>query len=325
MLLSLGTLVITESKSGATKREYTIIFKYPKIGEDKIILIDKIIFQCLERQGITKENFVFKTSKKLSYSNAEKHLIISKKGNSFKFSILELQQNLKSIPIFKKMDIYKSWLGTIYVNIQFRNPIARILNIDRKHMYLDDSGCVFPTSNKYTFRVLTISHNGFFTKGIKQIECKYCIQNSKKKSKNTFYNKNKHTSSRGYLSKIRMLIPSIFKPILNKSVFARAKESTEFSYNKHTGNCNRKLLKLLLYVSCDKFLREQISHMVIDIGGDIKVYTQISKQVIEFGLPIDFEEKFRKLKILYKQILPAAGWNTYKRVNIEFKNQIVCE
>ena len=59
--------------------------------------------------------------------------------------------------------------------------------------------------------------------------------------------------------------------------------------------------------------------------GEVELYPQVTKQKIEFGKPKDFEEKFSKLMTFYKEILPSKGWNYYERVNVKFKDQIICE
>ena len=95
------------------------------------------------------------------------------------------------------------------------------------------------------------------------------------------------------------------------------------SLNEH--DYGTALLALLKYIDQDPFWRAQIAHMCIDAKGKIVMNTQVSKQRIEFGLPESIEKKLAKLKLFYKQIIPYQGWNTYKRVNLEFDNQIVCE
>lgn len=85
------------------------------------------------------------------------------------------------------------------------------------------------------------------------------------------------------------------------------------------------LLALFNYIDQDTFWRAQIAHMRIDEKGKLIMNTQVSKQRIEFGLPEAIEKKLAKLKLFYQQIIPYKGWNTYKRVNLEFDNQIVCE
>jgi cell division protein FtsQ len=55
------------------------------------------------------------------------------------------------------------------------------------------------------------------------------------------------------------------------------------------------------------------------------MYQQVGKEVIDFGKPEMIESKFEKIAIFYEEILPSKGWNTYSRVCVKFKNQIVCE
>lgn len=86
-----------------------------------------------------------------------------------------------------------------------------------------------------------------------------------------------------------------------------------------------KIFDLLQYIEKDKFWKTQIAQMDIDKRGEIMLYPQVGKQVIEFGRAEDIDEKFNKLNIFYKQILPQKGWNAYERVNLKFKHQIVCE
>ena len=96
-------------------------------------------------------------------------------------------------------------------------------------------------------------------------------------------------------------------------------------YNLNDTETGLQMMELLKFIENDTFWKAQISQMNIDKKGNIKIYTQVSKQVVEFGKPEDIEEKFRKLKIFYKDILPTKGWNSYNRVSVKFKDQIVCE
>jgi len=85
------------------------------------------------------------------------------------------------------------------------------------------------------------------------------------------------------------------------------------------------LFNLVKYIHQDEFWKAQIAQLNIDRRGYVTLYPQVSKQYIEFGKPVDIENKFLKLRIFYKKILPSRGWNHYTKVNIEFKDQIVCE
>jgi len=88
---------------------------------------------------------------------------------------------------------------------------------------------------------------------------------------------------------------------------------------------NRPYFDLIRFINADPFWKAQISQIEIAGDGKINMYPQVTKQVIEFGIPEDIEIKFRKLNVFYKKILPFKGWNYYHRVSLEYKDQIVCE
>lgn len=87
----------------------------------------------------------------------------------------------------------------------------------------------------------------------------------------------------------------------------------------------KNLMTLLDMIRTDKFWRAQIAQLDIDSKGHINIMPQIGGQVIEFGVADNLETKFKKMKIFYKEILPQRGWNTYKRVNLEYEGQIIAE
>lgn len=84
-------------------------------------------------------------------------------------------------------------------------------------------------------------------------------------------------------------------------------------------------MDLIEKIHNDPFWKAQIAQIDIDKKGNINIYTQVSKQVVEFGTINDIEKKFKKLEIFYKRILPFKGWNSYSRVSLKYLNQIVCE
>ena len=87
----------------------------------------------------------------------------------------------------------------------------------------------------------------------------------------------------------------------------------------------QKIYELLQFINNDKFWSAQIAQ--IDISKDlyVTVYPQVTKQVVEFGKPEQIEKKFKKLKAFYKKVLPQKGWNTYSRINLEYKDQVIAE
>ncbi|MFY0599132.1 MAG: cell division protein [Cyclobacteriaceae bacterium] len=87
----------------------------------------------------------------------------------------------------------------------------------------------------------------------------------------------------------------------------------------------RQLLELLHFIEGDEFWKAQIAGLLLQKDGQVVMQPQVTKQEIVFGMPEELEEKFKKLKLFYKEILPNKGWNTYSMVNLKFKYQIVCK
>ena len=85
------------------------------------------------------------------------------------------------------------------------------------------------------------------------------------------------------------------------------------------------LFKLIQYIKADAFLSAQIAQIKLVKNGEVILYPQVTKQYIEFGKIEEIETKFKKLKLFYDEILPRNGWNSYTRVSLKYKNQIICE
>ena len=75
----------------------------------------------------------------------------------------------------------------------------------------------------------------------------------------------------------------------------------------------------------DKVWSAQVSEMKISKEGNITLFPQIGDYTIYFGKPDDLEFKFKKLAVFFKDILPLKGWDAYQEVNVQYKDQIVCD
>lgn len=84
-------------------------------------------------------------------------------------------------------------------------------------------------------------------------------------------------------------------------------------------------LFLLNYIRKDEFWVKQVSELDLDALGEVKIHMQVGKQIIEFGQPVKIEDKFFRLNVFMKKILPTVGWNRYSKVSLKYKDQIVCE
>jgi len=87
----------------------------------------------------------------------------------------------------------------------------------------------------------------------------------------------------------------------------------------------KQLMAMIEYINEDSFWKAQASQLDINRAGKVFIIPQVTSQVVEFGSPVNIEEKFKKLRIFYKKVLPQMGWTKYKRVNLEYDGQVVAE
>lgn len=85
------------------------------------------------------------------------------------------------------------------------------------------------------------------------------------------------------------------------------------------------LKEMIEFINEDDFWKAQIAQLDISGSGKITIYPQVTGQRVEFGRAENYETKFKKLMIFYKEILPQRGWTKYERVNLEYEGQIIAE
>ncbi len=87
----------------------------------------------------------------------------------------------------------------------------------------------------------------------------------------------------------------------------------------------QELLTLFRYINETPLWRAQIAEIAVDSVGEVTLWPQVGTYKIEFGVPQNIETKFDKVKLFYTQIAPQKGWSRYHRVNVQYRNQLVCE
>jgi cell division protein FtsQ len=86
----------------------------------------------------------------------------------------------------------------------------------------------------------------------------------------------------------------------------------------------KRLLQLINFINDDAFWSAQIDQVYVNAVGELSMIPRVGEQIILFGVPEDFQIKFRNLKALYTDGFKNGGWSIYKTINVEFRNQIVC-
>ncbi len=79
------------------------------------------------------------------------------------------------------------------------------------------------------------------------------------------------------------------------------------------------------YIRADTLWNNQIEQLYVNGQGEIEMVPRVGSQKIIIGNADRLEEKFSKLMIFYKKIIPSVGWDAYQSVDLSFENQLVCE
>ncbi|TVQ08677.1 MAG: hypothetical protein EA361_16270 [Bacteroidetes bacterium] len=97
--------------------------------------------------------------------------------------------------------------------------------------------------------------------------------------------------------------------------------STELS---SSDNVLKELNELVKYIRNDEFLHAWIDQIYVTRQGQFELVPRNGAHIIEFGNVNEMEEKFDKLMKFYINGLTHVGWGSYKRINLQYKNQVVC-
>jgi cell division protein FtsQ len=85
------------------------------------------------------------------------------------------------------------------------------------------------------------------------------------------------------------------------------------------------LFTLSTYIYNDVFLKAQIEQIYISQEGEFELVPKVGRHLVLFGDISGMETKFDNLKVFYKKGIKKAGWDTYKTINLKFKDQVICE
>lgn len=80
---------------------------------------------------------------------------------------------------------------------------------------------------------------------------------------------------------------------------------------------------LTRFLNEDSFWSDAIQQVNITPAKTFEMVPLIGHQVIEFGDGNDYQDKFHRLMIFYRKIVPATGFEKYSRVSVQYDEQIV--
>lgn len=84
------------------------------------------------------------------------------------------------------------------------------------------------------------------------------------------------------------------------------------------------LYQFALFLQNNTFWDAQIEQINVLKGREIELVPRVGDHIVFLGKIDNYESKLNRLKAFYQKGLNKVGWNKYKRISLEFENQIIC-
>lgn len=89
-----------------------------------------------------------------------------------------------------------------------------------------------------------------------------------------------------------------------------------------------KLAQFGKFIQDNSFWDNQLEQVCVSLDRDSKRVVQliprVGEHVIYMGCIDNYEKKLNRLKTFYTKAMGTVGWNKYKKINLEYNNQIIC-
>lgn len=87
----------------------------------------------------------------------------------------------------------------------------------------------------------------------------------------------------------------------------------------------KSLIKVIDETKDDKYWSAQIAQLFMSDSQEIKMIPRLGNQIVTLGDSTDILEKLKRLDAFYSEISKTIGWDAFKNIDVQYKNQIVCK
>ncbi len=96
-----------------------------------------------------------------------------------------------------------------------------------------------------------------------------------------------------------------------------------------TGYANKEfitneLFDFVVFLQNNKFWDAQIAQINVNSNKEIELIPRVGNHIILLGTLDNYQGKLKNLFKLYEGAFSIKGWNQYSRINLQYKNQIIC-
>jgi cell division protein FtsQ len=101
------------------------------------------------------------------------------------------------------------------------------------------------------------------------------------------------------------------------------------SSNKASGvalfHLKQQMVELCKYIKNDSFWNAMVTQVNVTNNNQFELVPAIGDHIIAFGDTTNMRNKFARLYLFYKDVLPRNGWNAYEKISVAFDGQIVAQ
>ena len=112
--------------------------------------------------------------------------------------------------------------------------------------------------------------------------------------------------------------------IMEKRYEMQRHNVVEMSDSLKNISCLDDLFKLASFIRNNEFWKAQIQQIRVEPNGELTLIPTVGDHHILLGRTDKMEQKFKKLLLFYKNGLNKTGWNQYSRINLKYKDQVIC-
>ncbi len=218
-----------------------------------------------------------------------------------------------------KVNIYRN-TNNGFINkheiIEKINTIDSIVNVDIKKIKTNEIEKII-ARNPYVDKVDSyITINGNLLINIKEKQPIIRIYNNTGSSCYIDDNGDFFQSKIGYAPRV-----IIANGYINKKLTTITGNINDSIYNN---SVYRKLYELTQLINNNKLLKAQINQIYVNSKGNFDLIPELGNHLIRFGSFDNVKNKIRNLDAYYHKYLKSSTWDSYKIINLTYKNQIVC-
>ena len=251
------------------------------------------------------------------------------------------------------VSIFASYSGTLHIRISQRKPLLRFL-VDGHNCYITADGYLFRSPERAALHmpVVSGSYRPIFEPGyegsLSELMEQYRVEalDSQKivgRKALPIIERKEHWLSRRKAVRDSTIAERKERKRINRYIDGhirdcdRALEAVEAEkwqiaerYERKVERYNefKEFLGFVARISSDSFWRAEIVQIVASTTSDGRISLELIPRSgdhrIDFGWLENCEQKLSKLAIYYDKVAITCGWDSYKRVNLNYADKIVC-